>query len=412
MEEIIIALLGVVIVLLILVIVKIKPNNNDNKEIEKSLSDMKGFIVKENIRELGDLKQAITSYLDKQSKENNNDLNNYKQSITDTINQKNKEMTLDLFKFKDGLNKEISDKFKEFNARLELEMEKINKQVDLRLGEGFEKTNQTFNNIVERLSKIDEAQKQISNLSTNIVSLQDVLTDKKSRGTFGEIQLSNILETTFGINNSKVFELQKKLSNGTMVDSILHLPDPLGDICVDSKFPLENYQRMVDSKLSNEERTHASKLFKDDIKKHINDISDKYIIPLETAEQAIMFLPSEAIFAEINAYHPDLIQYSQKKRVWITSPTTLMSMLTTVQVVLRNIEREKYSKIIFEELERLGQEFDRYRVRWDKLSSSIDTVTKSVKEINTTSEKITNRFKKISSVEITNTSEDVILIDE
>jgi DNA recombination protein RmuC len=251
-----------------------------------------------------------------------------------------------------------------------------------------------------RITKIDEAQKKIDQLSTDIVDLQSVLTDKKSRGTFGEVQLKQILTSIFGDNNKKVFELQKQLSNNNMVDAIIHGPEPLGDICIDSKFPLENYRIMVDRKLPETERTVASRKFKDDVKKHINDISTKYIIPGETSEQAIMFIPAEAVFAEINAYHPDLIDYGQTKKVSITSPTTIMSMLTIVQAVLRDIERDKHAKVIQDELGKLSTEFGRYKDRWDGLSKSIDTVTKRVKEIHTTTDKITSRFDNIQKVKI------------
>jgi len=194
--------------------------------------------------------------------------------------------------------------------------------------------------------------------------------------------------------------MQYTLGNGTMVDCILFAPEPLGTIAIDSKFPLENYQAMVNKSNSREARDNAEKLFKSDIKKHIDDICSKYIIIGETADQAIMFLPAEAIFAEVNAYHSELLEYAYKKRVWLTSPTTLMSTLTTIQVIIKNMERDKYAKIIHQELELLGSEFDRYKDRWDKLYRSIETVSKDVKDIHTTTDKITKRFNSINQVEI------------
>lgn len=157
---------------------------------------------------------------------------------------------------------------------------------------------------------------------------------------------------------------------------------------------------MTDRTKSEQDRTLADRKFKRDVKKHIDDIHNKYIIPNETTNQAIMFIPAEAVFAEINAYHNDLLEYSQRKQVWMTSPTTLMSMLTTVQVILRNMERDKYSAIIHDELNKLGEEFNRYRIRWDNLSKHIDTVSKDVKEIHVTTNKITKEFDKISTVNI------------
>lgn len=192
------------------------------------------------------------------------------------------------------------------------------------------------------------------------------------------------------------------LFNGSIADCVLFAPEPLGTIAIDSKFPLENYRNMVDKKLSSIEREKYEKLFKADVKKHIDAISSKYIIPGVTSDQAIMFLPAEAIFAEINAYHYDIIDYAYKKKVWIVSPTTLISTLTVIQMILKNIERDKYTSIIHEELNKLGVEFSRYKDRWDKLSRSIESVSRDVNDIHTTTEKITKRFDSISRVELDN----------
>ena len=322
-----------------------------------------------------------------------------------------KEVSEKLFLFQNSLTKEIGDfkydfannlkkDFESLNDRIEQRLMIINEKVNSRLDENFEKTNKTFTNVLERLSKIDEAQKKIDSLSTEIVSLQSVLTDKKTRGIFGEVNLNYILTSVFGEKNDRIYEIQYKLPNGYIADSILHAPEPLGDVCIDSKFPLENYERMTNKSLSKEEREMATKLFKIDVKKHIEAIHSKYIIPGVTANQAILFLPAEAIFAEINAYHPDLLKEAYQKKVWITSPTTLMSTLTTVAMIIKNMERDKYAKVIQIELNKLAIDFGRYKERWDKLSRSIDTVSKDVKDIHVTTEKITKRFDSIHQVEI------------
>jgi DNA recombination protein RmuC len=157
---------------------------------------------------------------------------------------------------------------------------------------------------------------------------------------------------------------------------------------------------MADRTLSERDRELATRAFKADMRRHVDDIATKYIIPGETSDQAVLFVPAEAIFAEINAYHQDIVDYAQTKRVWIASPTTLMSLLTTVQVLLRNVERDKYAKVIQDELSKLGAEFARYQERWDKLSRNIDTVHKSVKDIHVTSSKIGKRFEEISHVKL------------
>lgn len=306
----------------------------------------------------------------------------------------------ELSTFRNEFTRNIAEDFEKLESKVENRLILINDKVNERLDENFNKTNKTFTNVLERLSKIDEAQKKIDNLSGDIISLQSILTDKKSRGIFGEVNLKHILSSVFGETNEKIYRLQFTLPNTTIADAVIFAPQPLGTVAVDSKFPLENYQLMVDKKKSQAERAIYEKKFKIDVKKHIDAISSKYIIPGATSNQAIMFLPAEAIFAEINAYHSDLVQYAYKKNVWITSPTTLISTFTTIQVLLKNMERDKYAKVVHEELTKLGIEFQRYKERWDKLSRSIETVNKDVENLNITSDKITKKFEAISDVRL------------
>ena len=331
----------------------------------------------------------------KNSKKNNSEIN-----VTEKLGKFETTMTKDIADFKIDFSKNLRDDFDKLNEQIETRLNKINDKVNERLDVNFEKTNKTFNNVLERLTKIDEAQKKIDGLSTEIVSLQSVLTDKKTRGIFGEVNLSYILSSIFGENNTKIYELQHHMSNSFIADAILYAPEPLGTIAIDSKFPLENYQKMTDKTLSSSERDAAAKLFKSDVKKHIDAIASKYIIEGETTNQAIMFLPAEAIFAEINAYHSELLSYSYERRVWITSPTTLMSSLTIIQMIIKDNERNKYAKTIHTELNKLSEEFSRYRQRWDKLSRSIETVNKDINDINITTDKITKRFDSINKVDI------------
>lgn len=323
-------------------------------------------------------------------------------NITERLGKMENSMTKELGDFKNDLNKSLNDDFISLNERIDNRLRLINDKVNERLDENFEKTNKTFTSVLERLSKIDEAQKKIDSLSSDIVSLQGILTDKKTRGIFGEVNLKHIMSSVFGENNDKIYRMQYQFNNNTIADCVLFAPSPLGTIAIDSKFPLENYQIMVDKNNSEIQRIQAEKNFKMNMKKHIDAISDKYIIPNVTSEQAILFLPAEAIFAEINAYHTDIINYAYKKHVWITSPTTLISTLTTIQVIIKNIERDKYASIIHRELNLLSEEFKRYKDRWDKLSRSIETVSRDVKDIHNTTEKITKRFDSINQVEINN----------
>lgn len=306
----------------------------------------------------------------------------------------------ELQSFKDDLNKSLHSDFEHLNEQVEKRLLAVNEQVNLRLDQSFEKTNKTFTNVIERLSKIDEAQRKIDVLSSDIISLQSILTDKKTRGIYGEVHLKHLMSNIFGEKNDNIYRLQYPLPNGTIVDCILFAPSPLGTIGIDSKFPLEHYQKMVDRRLSKEERMIAERQFKLDVKKHIDAIADKYIIKGVTSDQAIMFLPAEAIFAEINAYHQDLIDYAYRRRVFITSPTTLISTLTVIQMIIKNMEKDKYTSIIHEELNKLGLEFARYKERWDKLSKSIQTVNKDVENVSITADKISKKFTSINQVDI------------
>ncbi len=327
-------------------------------------------------------------------KKNNN------MDITDRLSKLELSLVKEIGEFKVNFASDIRKDFDALDEKVERKLTEINNRVTERLDQSLEKTNKTFANVLERLSKIDEAQKKIDGLGADIVSLQSILTDKKTRGIFGEVNLQFILENAFGGVNTGIYDLQHKMSNGYIADAILYAPAPLGTIAIDSKFPLENYERMTNKNLSKEERTVAEKQFKIDFKKHIDAISSKYIIPGETSNEAILFLPAEAIFAEVNAYHSDILNYAYSKKVWITSPTTLMSTLTVIEMILKNMERDKYAKIIHDELNKLSVEFARYRERWDRLARNINTVSKSVEELNTTSDKITKRFDSINRVEV------------
>lgn len=320
--------------------------------------------------------------------------------ITDRLSKLELSVVKEIGEFKVNFANDLRKDFDTLDEKVERKLTEINNRVTERLDQNLEKTNKTFANVLERLSKIDEAQKKIDGLGEDIVSLQSILTDKKTRGIFGEVNLQFILENAFGSTNTGIYDLQHKMSNGSIADAILYAPAPLGTIAIDSKFPLENYERMTNKNLSKEERAVAEKQFKIDFKKHIDAIASKYIIPGETSNEAILFLPAEAIFAEVNAYHNDILNYAYSKKVWITSPTTLMSTLTVIEMILKNMERDKYAKIIHEELNKLSVEFARYRERWDKLARNINTVSKSVEELNTTSDKITKRFDSINRVEV------------
>ncbi len=339
-------------------------------------------------------------------KNNNNDMIERLGNFETRINK-------EIGSFKFDFSKVLSGDFEKLNESILKKLSLMSDRVNERLDQNFEKSNKTFASVLERLSRIDEAQKKIDGLSSEIVSLQSVLTDKKTRGTFGEVNLEYILNNAFGGNKSGIYKTQYKFSNGYIVDALLFAPTPLGTIAIDSKFPLESYRKMTDKTRSKEERLSYEKLFVNDVKKHINDIASKYIIPGETTEEAIMFLPAEAIFAEINAYHPEILQYAYSKKVWITGPTTLISTLSIISMIVKNMERDKYAKVIHDELSKLGVEFGRYKDRWEKLARNVKNVNSSIDELHITSEKISKRFDSIQKVDLKNIeSEEIIFLEE
>lgn len=270
-------------------------------------------------------------------------------------------------------------------------------QVDKRLSDGFEKTTATFTDVIKRLALIDEAQKKITALSGEVVSLQEILVDKRSRGAFGEVQLAQLVANVLPPSS---YALQYRLGNDRIADCVLLLPYPTGTICIDSKFPLESFRFMTDPNRAELDRKRAEGQFKQDIRKHIKDIAEKYIVRDVTADSAIMFIPAEAVFAEIQAHHPDLVDFAQTNRVWLTSPTTLWAILNTAAAVLKDAATREQVDIIQQHLGYLADDFQRFRTRMDKLAAHIQQASKDVDEVNISARKITERFEKIERVEL------------
>lgn len=354
-----------------------------------------------------DLRQAYqTSQLGIHDKISQGQLKN-QQLITETVAHQmidiREQMQHSFKQHADALTNHLQSLTEEIRGHLH----NLTHQVTHRLTEGFEKTSSTFTDIVKRLAIIDEAQKKITELSNHVVSLQDVLVDKKSRGAFGEVQLSALIANAIP---STHYAMQYTLSNAKRADCILFLPDPTGNIVIDAKFPLENYQRLMNFEPNSNERKAAQQQFKLDVQKHIKDIADKYIIPGETCDGAMMFIPAEAIFAEIHANYPEIIALSQRMKVWIVSPTTLMAILTTARAVLKDDATRKQIHVIQQHLHALADDFQRFEKRMDKLTKHIDLAHQDANEVNTSARKITQRFQKIESVELE--YKEVSLIEE
>lgn len=273
----------------------------------------------------------------------------------------------------------------------------ISDKVEQRLDKGFEKTTTVFADVLKRLALIDQAQERIAELSGNVVSLQEVLSDKRSRGAFGEVQLTALISNMMPENT---YAMQHTFPSGVRADCVLFLPEPTGTICIDSKFPLESYQRMVDPSIAEADRKAAEQQFRQDIKKHIKDIASKYIVPGETSDGAMMFIPAEAVFAEIHGHYPELVEEAQRRRVWLASPTTMMAVLTTARAVLKDAATRKQVHLIQDHLVALSVDFERFQGRMDSLAKRIRLAHDDVDKVNVSARKITSRFSRIEQVEL------------
>jgi DNA recombination protein RmuC len=297
-----------------------------------------------------------------------------------------------------NMQQQITNQAETITKTVDGRLEQISGKVSERLDEGFKKTNETFVSVMARLAVIDEAQKKIDSLTTNVVSLQQVLSDKSARGAFGEVQLEALVRDTLPPG---VYEFQAAVGEGReKADCVLIMPDGASKMAIDSKFPLSNYRLSIDATQSDIARTQAKKMFASDMRKHVNDIASKYIQPAAGADSAVMFIPSEAVFAELIGNHPEVVSEAQTKRVWVTSPTNLMAVLHTVRAVIRDAEMRKQAAVIKNELGKLGTDFGRFQERMDKLATHIKQAHDDAEQVQISSRKITTHFERIKSVEI------------
>ncbi len=292
---------------------------------------------------------------------------------------------------------QLSRGMKALTQSVDGRLDTLSGQVNQRLDEGFRKTNETFASVMARLATIDEAQKKIDGLTTNVVSLQELLGDKRARGAFGEVQLEALVQNMLPPD---AYAFQAVLPNNTRVDCLLTLPAPTGKVAVDAKFPLENYHRMFDTALAELDRRAAQQAFRADVKRHVDAIASKYILPGTTSDGAVMFLPAEAVFAELHAWHPEVVAYAQARRVWIVSPTTLMAVLNTARAVMKDVETRKQIHVIQDALGKLAKDFRRFDERMAALARHIEQASRDVQDVQTSSRKITAHFQKIESVQL------------
>lgn len=294
-------------------------------------------------------------------------------------------------------NQMTNQQINQLQKTVDQHLRHISGQVEKKLTDGFEKTNTIFTDVIKRLALIDKAQQEINDLSTNVISLQDILKNKQARGHFGEIQLNQLIKNCLP---EKHFAFQHTFSNGKRADCVLFLPEPTGTIAIDAKFPLDNYRQCYDHNSSIENKNKAKSQFKQDMKTHIKAVADKYIIADETCQAAVLFIPAESIFSDIHSQHADLIDFAYQRKVWLVSPTTMMAILHTTQAVLKDIQTQAQVGIIREHLQYLATDFNRFQERMDSVAKHINDANNKVSQVKISATKISKRFAQIESARL------------
>lgn len=309
------------------------------------------------------------------------------------------QMTQQLLNFQNALMQAIRQDMNMLNENTNTKLFTMEHSVNEHLQVGMEATHKAFSEVMKQITKIDYTQEQLKQLNEDISGLHTIFNDKKTRGIYGEVELYHLLENTFGLDYTR-YAKQYKLSNGTIVDAVLFGNDALGMISIDSKFPLENFNRLMDPQLSSIRKQMVQNEFKNDIKKHIKAIASKYIIANETSEFAYMFIPAEAIFSYINANMSELVTYSYDAKVYFVSPTTLMAYMTAIKALYLGQRKNEKMQDIQVELQKLSLEFERFEKRYEMVQRDFDRVYQDMQDVRITANKILVRFKQIEAVEL------------
>lgn len=380
------ALLAILIVvfigLIILTVLVIKLSKKP-ASIENGVTDKELGMLSEQIKSLEViLKKDIEASLAKEMVQ-----------VNETNNQK-------LERFQTNIIETMTKRFESINLQLGEKMKEINQKVEDKLKEGFQGTSETMAQVRERLKVIDEAQKNMESLSKDVVSLRSIMEGNQTRGAYGEYQLNMVLHNVFG-DTVGCYQEQytiKKVKDGDDVraDAVVFMPEPNKMICIDSKFPFQDYERLMKEE-DETNKEEYKRLFATAVKKHITVIKDKYIIEGKTAPEALMFIPNDGVFAYIHQELLDVVDYAREKRVILTSPSTLPAILVTINMVRIEAERAKNVKEISKQLDALGKQFTLFSNEWTQLSRQLDTATKTREKLDSRVSRITNKFDAIST---------------
>lgn len=308
-----------------------------------------------------------------------------------------------IFDFQEKTTDKLNQSMTALTTSIDQNIGNINQKVEDRLSKGFQEANDTFVKIAERVKVIDSAQKNIEELSKEMVSLQNILSNNQARGTYGEYQLNQLLRVVYG-EYDNIYKMQYSLKNDDenyRVDAIINLPEPHGKIAIDSKFPFSKYSEIFDQNMDSIEEDKLIKEFASNVKRHINDIARKYILPGVTTDYALMFVPSDGILAFLHSKLKNIIDYSREKNVTICSPTTLVPLLSSFKAFIIDQEKNKYTKEINNQLLRLRKDFRIFSEEWTKLTNSVDSLKKHTDNFNRRVERINDKFEKIDQIGIT-----------
>ena len=291
---------------------------------------------------------------------------------------------------------ELKGAVAQLSISIEERLGNIGSSIGNSLNQQTQSTQKSLTEMHERLAVIDRAQENIHSLSNQVNDLQNILSNKQLRGAFGEVQLENIVRDALPQN---AYQFQYTLASNSRVDCIVKLPEPPGPICIDSKFPLEDYKKFA-SVTNDQEKKDNLRLFHNAVQKHIKDIAEKYILPGETSDSAIMFLPSESIYSEINIRFPKLVNESRNKKVYMAGPDNLMLLLHTVRAILRDATMSQTAGKIQIEVDKLTNDLNLLADRIFKLDKHFDLARKDLDDIKISHRKIENRGNLITSIDI------------
>lgn len=380
----IVALVAIIALFIFVLVSRKKPQENDyKKEMEmgmlmNQISNLENALKKD--IEIA-VKQEMISISDQQSK--NLEMNNEK-----------------LERFQKNIVESLNTRFEHINSQIAEKIAELNKKVEDKLKEGFESTSETMAQVRERLKVIDEAQKNMETLSKDVVSLRTIMEGNQTRGQYGEYQLEMVLHNVFG-DTTGCYQEQYTLKtskdgNDVRADAVVFMPEPNKMICIDSKFPFQDYERMFNAE-SDEEKERYKKDFARAVKQHITVIKDKYIIEGKTAPEALMFIPNDGVFAFVHHDLQDVVEYAREKKVILTSPSTLPAILVTINMVRIEAERAKNVRIISKQLAILGKQFELFAKEWEQFSKQLETATRTREKLDTRVNRITSKFDAISA---------------